>query len=540
MSRPASTGSLADALNELKRSSGYSYQQIGDRAHLGRSTVHRYCSGQSVPASFGTVELIAKVCGADRDALSELYRLWEQANGAVEPGPAPEPETAAEATPEPGPDQDPAPTRAPKPRRWWLIAAAAAVVAIVAGYTYLPENVNRTEIPARSDIVAPNWTRNPGGISPGFVGVTINSATGAMPTFPVGSVRLWDSKTRWQVLEPERGRYDWTVLDRHLDGAAAAGLPVVYVFGGAPGWSAPNGRPTPYGDGSRTSPPDDLADWERFVRALVTHADGRIESYELWDIGTPPFFDGSVETLVAMTRIASEVIRELAPGANVVCPGFTGLWEPENQLVMQRFAEQGGYSHCGYAAVKLYPRNASDPPETMMELTRQIDQTLARALTGPKLWATGWGTEVTQQARVEPELAADYAVRSYLVSLWRWYDRFYFYSWGGDRMPIVLQTHGFQPTKAGHFVGELTRWLAEAKINSCGHGPEADLPDNVWQCRFTRHGKPFVIRWTHEGTARMTPDPGTTLIRRLDGTSTPVDPREPMEITGRPILLEMA
>ncbi|MGW1681543.1 helix-turn-helix domain-containing protein [Saccharopolyspora sp. NPDC002376] len=38
---------MADALNELKRSSGYSYQQIGEQAHLGRSTVHRYCSGQS-------------------------------------------------------------------------------------------------------------------------------------------------------------------------------------------------------------------------------------------------------------------------------------------------------------------------------------------------------------------------------------------------------------------------------------------------------------------------------------------------------------
>lgn len=538
MSRPAGTGTLADALNDLKRSSGYSYQQIGDRAHLGRSTVHRYCSGQSVPASFGTVELIAKVCGADRDALSELYRLWEQANGAVEDGPAAEPVPAAQAAPEPPPDETS--EQAPKRRRWWLIAAAVAVIAVVGAYAYLPENISRTEIPARRDIAAPNWTFNPGSVSPGFVGVTINSATGAMPAFPVGSVRLWDSKTRWQVLEPERGRYDWTVLDRHLDGAGAAGLPVVYVFGGVPGWAAPNGERTPYTDGSRTSPPDDLADWERFVRALVTHADGRIESYELWDIGTPPYFDGSVETLVEMTRIASEVIRELAPDANVVCPGFTGLWEPENQLVMQRFAEQGGYGHCDYAGVKLNPRNASDPPETMMELTAEIDRTLARARLGPRLWATGWGGEVTQQKRVEPELAADYAVRAYLVSLWRWYDRFYFYSWGGDRVPIVLQTNGFQPTKAGLFVGELTGWLADSKIDSCGHGGEAGLPDNVWQCHFLRQGKPFLIRWTHEGTARMTPDPGTTVVRRLDGTSEPVDPREPLEITGRPVLLEMA
>ncbi|MER7010358.1 helix-turn-helix transcriptional regulator [Saccharopolyspora sp. NPDC000359] len=531
MGRPAGTGTLADALNELKHSSGLSYQQIGDRAHFGRSTVHRYCSGQSVPASFGTVELIAKVCGADRDSLSGLYRLWEQANDPNREAEPEEPPAAAEEV-DPPVEQAPVP---PKRRGWWLVVAAAAITAVVGAYAYLPED--RTEVPRR-DIAAPNWTYNPGLVPPEFVGVTINSATGAMPSFPVGSVRLWDSKTRWQVLEPERGRFDWTVLDRHLAGAGAKQLPVDYVLGGTPGWAAPDGPPTPYGDGSRTDPPDDLADWEQFLRALVTHADGRIESYELWDIGTPPFFTGSVEELVGMARVASGVIRELAPAANVVCPGFTGLWEPANQQVMQRFAELGGYDHCDYAAVKLYPRDASDPPETMMQLAREVERTLARARTGPQLWATGWGTEVTQQSRVDPELAADYAVRSYLVSLWRWYDRSYFYSWGGSRVPIVLQTNGYPPTKAGLFVGELHRWLADAKINSCGHGAEAGLPDNVWQCHFLRRGQPFFIRWTHESTARMRPDPGTTTVRRLDGTSAPVDPAEPVEITGRPVLLE--
>ncbi|GAA4617739.1 hypothetical protein GCM10023108_35840 [Saccharopolyspora hordei] len=523
MDRAAGTATLADALTELKRSSGYSFQQIGDRAHLGRSTVHRYCSGQSVPASFGTVELIAKVCGADRETLSRLYRLWEQATGA-EDAPA-----AAPVVEEPAP-APPAAEVPPKRHRWWLVAVAV-VTAVVGVYAYLPEE--RTEVRPRREISAPSWTFDPSPVSPEFVGVTLTGATGAMPSFPVGSVRLWDARTRWQGLEPERGRFDWTVLDRQLAGAAAEDLPVVYVFGGTPGWAAPNGPRTPYGDGSRSAPPDDLADWERFVRTLVTHTDGRIESYELWDVGTPPFFTGSLETLVEMTRIASGVIRELDPDANVVCPGFTDLWEPANQRVVQRFAELGGYQHCDYVAVKLNPRRASDPPETMMDLAEEVEQTLARARLEPALWATGWGPEVTQQARVDPELAADHAVRSYLVALWRWYDRSYSSSWG-----VPSQAGASTPNRAGLFLGELHRWLADAEITSCGHGVEAHLPDNVWQCRFLRRGTPFLIRWTHEGTARVAPDPGTTTVRRLDGTSAPVDPAVPMEVTGRPVLLE--
>lgn len=60
---------------------------------------------------------------------------------------------------------------------------------------------------------------------------------------------------------------DWSVLDRLVDAAGRAPLPVLYTFGGTPGWAAPNAPPGPYGDGSRTAPPDDLADWDQFVRA---------------------------------------------------------------------------------------------------------------------------------------------------------------------------------------------------------------------------------------------------------------------------------
>ncbi|SFS73356.1 helix-turn-helix domain-containing protein [Saccharopolyspora flava] len=522
MTGTRSVEALAEALRALKTRSGHSYEQIGRRAHLGRSTVHRYCSGASVPSEFGAIEHIAKACGADREELSRLYHLWVRADAARET-----PDADSEA-------------REPGARRrrwpWWLPVALLCAVALVAAYAWFPTGDDRP-VPARSAISAPSWTSAPIPIAPEFVGVTTNSNTGLMPSFPVGSVRLWNSSTGWHDLEPERGRYDWTVLDTLTGSARANGVPVTMTFGNTPDWAAPGSPRTPESDGSRRDPPQDMADWDRFVRAVVAHAGDRIGAYELWDIGSPPDFSGTVEQLVEMTRLGSRAIRELAPGAAVVCPGFADLWSPAGHDWMQRFSELGGFEHCDYASVKVNPRSASDPPETMIELHARIDATLHRGRGGIRLWNAGWAPEVTQQRRVEPERAADHAVRYFLASLWSDYERTYFYNWGSDRVPMVLQPLGYAPTKAGLFVGELQRWLTGAEITSCGQGERAGLPGNVWQCRFLRAGRPFVIRWTHDGTALLPPEPGTTRVRHLDGTS--ASPSERMPVTERPVLMEI-
>ncbi|MEV7969971.1 beta-galactosidase [Sphaerisporangium sp. NPDC088356] len=60
---------------------------------------------------------------------------------------------------------------------------------------------------------------------------------------PGRRVRLWDSETRWAQIQPKRGEFDWTVLDRLVGGAHDAGLPALFVMGGTPAWASPR-RPS--------------------------------------------------------------------------------------------------------------------------------------------------------------------------------------------------------------------------------------------------------------------------------------------------------
>ncbi|GAA2596766.1 hypothetical protein GCM10010399_29250 [Dactylosporangium fulvum] len=589
-------GDLAALLTDLKERSGLSYAWIGRKVNASKSAVHRYCAGQAVPHEFGTVERIARACGASPAELDRLYAVWtvavretpalvsggedterpaatgeDSGPGAAgedtAPGPAQENTVppAADVPATPAPLSPPAPPSPPdlldlqdlqdlpvKAGLRRLYALAAAAVAVLVAVVVTTVVIRSPAAPSKPDpsanpqwISGPTWTLPPAPVSPSFFGVTVNSSTGNTPGFTVGALRLWDSETRWAQIQPAKGVFDWSVLDRLVAGAEHAGLPVLYVAGGTPGWAAPGGRRSVYPEDARSAPPDDLADWDTYMRALTQRYRGRIEAYEVWVFANDArLYSGSVETLVEMTRRASTIIRAADPLARVVCPGMGNLWTAEAQRVLRRFAELGGYDHCDVAGIKLHQRTAEDPPETMLELTGLVDRTFHEAGVHPPLWNTGTTYAIPLQGSLDEVKARDYAVRFFLVGLLARnvnLERMYFYNWGGTKIPIVLQADGGQPTAAGLAVAQLKRWLTAAEIRSCGHGPAVNLPVNAWQCEFTVDTplgrRRAVIRWVHTGTATMRTDPGAAELSRLDGTSKRLPAGGELVLTEEPVLI---
>ncbi|WP_411977604.1 helix-turn-helix domain-containing protein [Streptomyces phaeochromogenes] len=553
LNRADAAQELAAALGELKERSGLSYQELGRRVFMSSSTLHRYCSGKGAPGDYDIVVRIAKECGAAPGELSNLLRCWNAAEGEeLDPGSA----SAAEIldtrpASQAASDLAPADTAAGRPRarqrslgtRLALAVALAAVV-LSSAVASNPHKTDTALVP--TPVETTSWTQAPTPVSPELFGVTMNSSSGAVPSFRVGALRLWDSETRWAQLEPGHGEFDWSTLDRLLDGAEQAGLPTLFVFGGTPAWAAPSGRKAAYPDGSRAAPPDDLDSWDTFVRALVGHAGDQIDAYELWVMANHPHhYNGSVKTLVEMTRRASRIIRAGDPQAVVVCPSITELWKEQAHKYLLRFAELGGYQYCDTAGIKLYQHQVTDPPETMLEAVRKVDRTFQLAGYHLPLWNTGTTQTLPLNDPLEENQAANYAARFYLTGLYArklGLARMYFYAWGNGSIPLVLQAEGQPPTKAGLFVSRLQQWLAHAKVRACGHGLQITLPENVWQCEFlvpdengTFH--PARIRWTHTGTANVPEGAGAQRVEYLDGRARTVDSQDTERITEQPVLI---
>ncbi|MGW7256907.1 helix-turn-helix domain-containing protein [Streptomyces sp. NPDC054834] len=102
---------FAGLLRELKERSGLSYGTLGKRLHMSASTLHRYVSGDVVPADYAPVERLARVCRATPEELLELHRRWIRADALrgvkTEARTAAEPETEPEAEAEAGAETEP-------------------------------------------------------------------------------------------------------------------------------------------------------------------------------------------------------------------------------------------------------------------------------------------------------------------------------------------------------------------------------------------------------------------------------------------------
>ncbi|MEU9972913.1 helix-turn-helix domain-containing protein [Streptomyces sp. NPDC051014] len=185
------TDKFAARLRMLKDRSGRGYDRLGKEAGVSGSSLHRYCSGLSVPADYRVVHAFAKVCGASAEELREVHRLWALADtdrdgaaaaGTPEPEPEAEVEAEAEAEPEPEAGADAGeeaaeaggavvaepgagevtsvgstPERVAARRRSRLperlssrsaILAAVAAVVLVAGFVWLPVGSSAGDTPS--------------------------------------------------------------------------------------------------------------------------------------------------------------------------------------------------------------------------------------------------------------------------------------------------------------------------------------------------------------------------------------------------------
>ncbi|MGP3986991.1 helix-turn-helix domain-containing protein [Streptomyces sp. 3N207] len=575
---------LAELLEELKQRSGRSYAALAHRTGLGRSTVHRYCLGTTVPRTFGAVEKVARVCGADRTELDRLYRAWcqavdeERGGGAREEGegegadgderlaeadaPVPQGSSAHEgsapldgsARVDAGAVGDAAGSAVPRTYFWLRVVALLLGLVVPSAAVTVPRHDAGggapTGAPSRGsgggghqqDVRGPDWTTAPQSVPSAFYGMNVSYDTGEMPGFRVGSVRLWHSGTRWSQLEPRRGKYRWKTLDRLVDAARRQRLPVLLTLGGTPPWAAPDGHRSVFDD-ARSSPPDELADWDRFVRALATRYRGRIEAYELWDYpSSRGTWVGPTKTLAEMVERASRIIRKADPEAQRVCPSFGSLWQQRGRDLLRKFVRTGAYRHCDVAALKLPPRRADGPPEETVTLVKRVQRLFySEGLGRVALWNTGPDQDVALREHLDARRANNYAVRFYLVGLYlkdQALRRMYFYSWGSSEVPLVVEVVGGPPTEAGRRIGRLQRWLAGARITSCGSGPGVGLPTGAYTCRFERKGSELRVYWTTRGEHRVRLGEDARLLRRMDGTESALRPGRRLPIGEEPVLVE--
>ena len=87
---------------------------------------------------------------------------------------------------------------------------------------------------------------------------------------PGAMYRMWDMKVAWRDVNPQRGVFDWSILDRRIALVESWGGRPFLVLGLTPQWAAENpGAGDPRWGAGSASPPTNIGDWNEYVRAVA-------------------------------------------------------------------------------------------------------------------------------------------------------------------------------------------------------------------------------------------------------------------------------
>ena len=144
----------------------------------------------------------------------------------------------------------------------------------------------------------------------------------------------------WRQIEPQKGKYDWEILERFLGQLPANSGSLIAV------WSSSS-----WGTKSRQrirggAPPRDLEAYHDFVFKLVRHCKGKIKYWQNdCEPNSPVFWEGTKEEFVSTLEVFHKAVKGADPTASVVVGGHSGFFTdrgtPDNQSFFDYVFREG-------------------------------------------------------------------------------------------------------------------------------------------------------------------------------------------------------
>jgi polysaccharide biosynthesis protein PslG len=321
------------------------------------------------------------------------------------------------------------------------------------------------------------------------------------PNIPFGSWRLWDANVTWAEMEPTRGKWNFSRLDRYLAMAEMHDVEILMPLANTPGWAAARpGESSAYSPGN-ASEPASIDDWRRFVRTLGERYKGRIRHYEMWnEPNHTPHFSGSISRLVELTCEASKILKSIDPSNQIVSPAISATGKDHLQY-FDRFLATGGAKCIDVVSYHFYVTQFG--PEAMVPIIRDVRRLMSKNGVSEKpLWntETGWrfdnddGTPLHPMTKNYKKVSTDdtdFVLKAFVLSKAEGVDRFYWYAW--DNLSELGMIH----PKTGAPKAVVQQWRDAHDRLFGASGVRCSQSGNKWGCSFVRkNGSNDEVSWS--------------------------------------------
>ena len=215
--------------------------------------------------------------------------------------------TSPPASPTPIPTETPVPTDAP------TTVAQAAAPTTAATATSMPPTPTPTLLPVenRRFQVGSQVQESPD-LNPDNQDGWYNSVANDL------GLNWVKQQVRWEIMEPEEGNIDWSILDLVVPSAQKHGLKLMLSVVTTPDWAREAGVNL-----EQHGPPADPQDYADFVAAILNRYPGQIHAVEVWNeqnIDREWTSNNGVraEDYVELLRVTHDTIKSIDPGVIVI------------------------------------------------------------------------------------------------------------------------------------------------------------------------------------------------------------------------------
>ncbi len=219
----------------------------------------------------------------------------------------------------------------------------------------------------------------------------------------------------WREVEAEKGKWDWSNLDRDMELCGKYGIEPVVLICNIPAWVSPTGKP------AHDHPPkeENAADFSTFVTKMAERCKGKARYYEFWNEQNGcswinPNCDNArmAHTYLPWLQRCYKAIKAVDPKAQVAIGGLDDadghaliFVEQCYKLRKQKYNDEKFWDAI---AEHPYDKGAKDPAAALIAKLDAIRAVAARyGDRGIPIWITeyGWNTRETsfeaQQARTQ-------------------------------------------------------------------------------------------------------------------------------------------
>ncbi|MBI2299795.1 MAG: endo-1,4-beta-xylanase, partial [Armatimonadetes bacterium] len=323
------------------------------------------------------------------------------------------------------------------------------------------------------------------------------------------------------VIQPERGRFDWTAADKFLDTARANGMEVSGLLLYNLPWSRA---------GDVHLPVDVLDDWAAYVTAVAGHSRGQVKYWEVWN-ETPNFIGKGTAADYAATVVRA---HDAAKAADPACRVGLSI-QSNNVNWIEQVLKAGAKSHYDYIAVHPYEILGMVEQYGCDAVYLSIVPTLRKMLAAQdpaRADVPIWVTEVGCDARDGEPVQAISLVKAFVLALAQGVARVdWFEGKDGDSGPMGLLRADRTPRMAYGTVARLTqqlgpapRYLGWVQFGEGAHGFVFQGADGPVMAAWARPGTSAHLSL---GAAAQIVDPLTGGVSTADGCT----------LTGAPVLV---